>query len=214
MPSALAVEASVFLTSLAALTLGAIAALVLGCGMPPTAVYIILASLTIPAMTTALEPINTVNAELAAHFFAFHFSTIAAITPPVALAAYAAASLSGGDPFQTGFTACKVGLVAFVVPYMFAYSPELLLEGSGAAIASAVMTASIGVVSLAAGTHGFLWRPLAGWARVLLVLAGLLLIKPGIWTDLAGFGLGLLALALGGRRARVPIASPSSSPTG
>jgi TRAP transporter 4TM/12TM fusion protein len=212
-PSALALDTSVFLTSLAALTLGAIAGLVLGCGMPPTAVYIILASLTIPAMTTALQPINTVNAELAAHFFAFHFSTIAAITPPVALAAYAAASLSGGDPFRTGLTACKVGLVAFVVPYMFAYSPELLFEGPGTAILGAVVTASIGVVCLAAGTHGYLWRPLVGWARVMLVLAGLLLIKPGIWTDLAGLGLGLLAFALGGRRATVPVASPSSTAT-
>lgn len=212
-PSALALDTSVFLTSLAALTLGAIAGLVLGCGMPPTAVYIILASLAIPAMTTALGPINTVNAALAAHFFAFHFSTIAAITPPVALAAYAAASLSGGDPFRTGLTDCRVGLVAFVVPYMFAYSPELLLEGRGTAILGALVTASIGVVCLAAGTHGFLWRPLAGWARAMLVLAGLLLIKPGVWTDLAGFGLGLLGFTLGGRRATVAIASPSSSAT-
>ncbi|MGH7312433.1 MAG: TRAP transporter permease, partial [Candidatus Rokuibacteriota bacterium] len=210
-PPVLAVDASVFLTSLAALTLGAVAALVLGCGMPPTAVYIILASLTIPAMKTALEPINTVNAELAAHFFAFHFSTIAAITPPVALAAYAAASLSGGDPFRTGLTACKVGLVGFIVPYMFAYSPELLFEGAWTAILGAVLTASIGVGCLAVGTHGFLRRPLAGWARVAFVLSGLLLIKPGLWTDLLGFGLALLALTLGGRRGTVPVASPSST---
>lgn len=212
-PAARAADASVFLTSLAALTLGAVAALILGCGMPPTAVYIILVSLTIPAMKTALEPINTVNAELAAHFFAFHFSTIAAITPPVALAAYAAASISGADPFRTGLTACKVGLVGFIVPYMFAYSPELLVEGAWTAIVGAVVTAAVGVVCIALGTHGFLRRPLTRKVRAAFALAGLLLIKPGLWTDLLGLGLVLLALALGGWRGVVPARSPSPTTT-
>lgn len=212
-PAARAADASVFLTSLAALTLGAVAALILGCGMPPTAVYIILASLTIPATTAALEPINTTSPELAAHFFAFHFSTIAAITPPVALAAYAAASVSGGDPFRTGLTACRVGLVGFIVPYMFAYSPELLGEGAWTAILGATVTAAIGVACVALGTHGFLRRPLARWARAAFVLAGLLLIKPGLWTDALGFSLALAALTLGERRTAVAATSPSRGST-
>ena len=194
---ATAAGTSIVLTSMLALVLSAIAALILGCGMPPTAVYIILASLAIPAMATALKPINTVNPELAAHFFAFHFATIAAITPPVALAAYAAASLSGADPFKTGFTACRIGLVAFVVPFMFAYSPSLLFEGSWFDITSATITASIGVAFIAAATQGYLFRYFRMWARLVFLVAGLLLIKPGLQTDLVGLVLGVLAFLLG-----------------
>lgn len=204
MPASWAGDASVLLTSLLALTLGAIAALILGCGMPPTAVYIIMASLAIPAMTAALEPINTVNPALAAHFFAFHFATIAAITPPVALAAYAAASISGADPFKTGLTACRIGLIAFVVPYMFAYSPSLLFEGSWLTVLGSTVTASIGVVCIAAATQAFLVYPLRGWAQAAFLLAGLLLVKPGLWTDLVGFSLALVAFGLGATRRAAP----------
>jgi TRAP transporter 4TM/12TM fusion protein len=199
-PALQAGQVSLFVTSLVALTLGAMAALILGCGMPPTAVYIILASLTIPAMEAALAPINSANPQLAAHMFAFHFSTIAAITPPVALAAYAAASISGGDPFRTGWTACRIGLVGFVVPYMFAYSPELLVEGPWPSVVWATITAVIGVVCISAATQGFLLRPLRRWAQAAFMVAGLLLVKPGLWTDGIGFGLGALALAFGARR--------------
>jgi TRAP transporter 4TM/12TM fusion protein len=192
---------SVVLTSMLALVLCAIAALILGCGMPPTAVYIILASLAIPATATALKPINTVNPELAAHFFAFHFATIAAITPPVALAAYAAASVSGADPFKTGFTACRIGLIGFVVPFMFAYSPSLLFEGSAFDIVSAAVTATVGVTFIAAATQGYLFRPFRMWARIVFLAGGLLLVKPGLQTDVVGFGLGLVAFLLGSRRA-------------
>lgn len=202
-PAGPAGDASVLLTSLVALTLGAVAALILGCGMPPTAVYIILASLTIPAMTAALQPINTINPELAAHFFAFHFATIAAITPPVALAAYAAAGISGGEPFRTGLTACRIGLVGFVVPYMFAYSPSLLFEGPWPTVLWATVTASIGVVCITAATQGFLLGPLRRWAQAAFMVGGLLLVKPGLWTDLVGFSLALAALALGGQRRAV-----------
>lgn len=202
-PAADAGTVSIVLTSMLALGLSAIAALILGCGMPPTAVYIILASLAIPAMATALKPINTVNPELAAHFFAFHFATIAAITPPVALAAYAAASLSGADPFKTGFTACRIGLIAFIVPFMFAYSPSLLFEGSAFDVVSATVTASIGVAFIAAATQGYLFRYFRMWARIVFLIAGLLLVKPGLQSDLVGLGLGILAFALGGARARL-----------
>jgi len=208
LPEASAAGAGVVLTSLLALALSAIAALILGCGMPPTAVYIILASLAIPAMTTALAPINTVNAPLAAHFFAFHFATIAAITPPVALAAYAAASLSGADPFKTGFTACRIGLVAFIVPFMFAYSPSLLFEGTWFEITSATVTATVGVACIAAATQGYLFRSFRMWARVVFLIAGLLLVKPGLQTDLVGLGLGVIAFTLGAERAKVRAAVP------
>jgi TRAP transporter 4TM/12TM fusion protein len=200
LPAAGAATVSATLTSLLALGLGALAALVLGCGMPPTAVYIILASLAIPALTTALEPINPTNAALAAHFFAFHFATIAAITPPVALAAYAAAGLSGADPFKTGLTACRIGLTAFIVPFMFAYSPSLLFDGPWLDVALATVTAAAGVVCISAATQGYLRRPLRGWARLVFLMAGLFLVKPGVWTDLAGLALGLMAFLLGARR--------------
>ncbi|MBI4245822.1 MAG: TRAP transporter permease, partial [Candidatus Rokubacteria bacterium] len=153
---------------------------------------------------TALEPINTVNPALAAHFFAFHFATIAAITPPVALAAYAAASLSGADPFKTGFTACRIGLIAFIVPFMFAYSPSLLFEGSWFEITSATVTASVGVACIAAATQGYLFRYFRGWARVVFLVAGLLLVKPGLGSDVVGLVLGLVAFLLGAQRSPSP----------
>lgn len=212
-PAADAGTVSIVLTSMLALGLSAIAALILGCGMPPTAVYIILASLAIPAMATALKPINTVNPELAAHFFAFHFATIAAITPPVALAAYAAASLSGADPFKTGFTACRIGLIAFIVPFMFAYSPSLLFEGSAFDIVSATVTASIGVAFIAAATQGYLVRYFRMWARIVFLIAGLLLVKPGLQSDLVGLVLGALAFLLGSTRSPRPAAALVTAPS-
>jgi TRAP transporter 4TM/12TM fusion protein len=192
-------SATAFLASFIALLLGAVAAIVLGAGVPPTAVYIIMVSLAVPAMATSLEAVNVSTAALAAHFFVFHFATIGAITPPVALTAYAAAGLSGANPFKTGLTAFRIGLVGFIVPFIFAYSPSLLFEGSWFKILYALATAIGGVLGIVVFTQGFLLWPFHIWSRPLFLIAGLLLIKPEPWTDLIGLTLGI-ALFFFGRR--------------
>ncbi|HYG60556.1 MAG TPA: TRAP transporter fused permease subunit, partial [Symbiobacteriaceae bacterium] len=170
-----------------ALLLTMVAAIILGCGMPFTAVYIILAAtLAQPLIKLGLPP-------LAAHMFMFIFSCVAGLTPPVALTAYAAAAVAGAEPNRTGFVAFRLSLSAFIIPFMFAISPSLLLQGSPAAVMQAVISATIGVACLVAALEGYLlwmWSPLA---RGLLGVAGIALIDPRLMTSLTG--LGLIALA-------------------
>lgn len=174
-----------------ALVFAMISALVLGCGMPPTAVYIIMAALTVPPLLKiGIHPV-------AAHMFVFHFSTIGAITPPVALAAYAAATISAGNPMKTGFMAFRVGLIAYIVPFMFAYSPALVAQGSLFEVLLALATACLGVVCISACVQGFFLRPFYWWARPIFLVAGLLLVKGGGWSDLFGIGVGLAAFWFG-----------------
>ena len=163
--------------------------LLLGMGLPTVAAYIIQVTLTVPVLTQNFG----VN-PLAAHFFIFYFAIISAITPPVALAAYAAAGISGADPLKTAVTACRLGLAAFIVPYMFIYAPQLLLVGSTSKIVLATITSMIGVVALAGGVVGWLAKRATMPERIVLIVAALGLIKPGIYTDI--FGLGMLALAI------------------
>lgn len=173
------------------LILTMVTSLILGMGLPTVAAYIIQVTLTVPVLTQNFG-INP----LAAHFFIFYFAIISAITPPVALAAYAAAGISGADPLRTALTACRLGLAAFLVPYMFVYAPQLLLVGSTPRIVLAAITAMVGVVALAASMVGWLRVRANLLERGLLLLAALGLIKPGIWTDLLGFGvLGLAILS-------------------
>jgi len=173
-----------------ALVFTMLAALVLGCGVPPTAVYVIMASLTVPTLVSfGLLP-------LSAHFFVFYFGCIAAITPPVALASYAAAGISGASPVETGFVAFRFGLIAFVVPYIFAYSPALLAVGSWQEVLLAAVTAIVGVVFFSAAVQGYLGGWLSLPARLIYGAAALLLLEPGLWTDLAGLILGLIAWRL------------------
>jgi TRAP transporter 4TM/12TM fusion protein len=164
--------------------------LLLGMGLPTVAAYIIQVSLTVPVLTQnfGIHP-------MAAHFFIFYFAIISAITPPVALAAYAAAGISGADPLKTGVTSCRLGLAAFIVPYMFVYAPQRLLVGSSTKIVLATVSSMIGVIALAGSVVGWFARKTGTIERVLLMIAALTLIKPGIYTDLVG--LGLLAVVLG-----------------
>jgi TRAP-type uncharacterized transport system fused permease subunit len=159
-------------------------------GLPTVAAYIIQVSLTVPVLTQnfGIHP-------MAAHFFIFYFAIISAITPPVALAAYAAAGISGADPLKTGVTSCRLGLAAFIVPYMFVYAPQLLLVGSSTKIVLATVSSMIGVIALAGSVVGWFARKTGTIERVLLMIAALTLIKPGIYTDIVG--LGLLAVVLG-----------------
>jgi TRAP transporter 4TM/12TM fusion protein len=170
-------------TLLLALVLTMIAGIVLGMGMPTTPAYIIMTALLVPAIIKlgVIAP--------AAHMFAFYFAVLSAITPPVALAVYAAAGLAKSDLWASGWAAMKIGAAGFIVPFMFVYEPALLMIGSWPAIAVAVVTASVGILLFAAGLHGYLVGPALLWHRAVLVVAGLLLIDPGLITDLIGAAL-------------------------
>jgi TRAP-type uncharacterized transport system fused permease subunit len=131
--------------------------------------------------------------------FVFHFSTIGAITPPVALAAYAAATISTGNPMKTGFMAFRVGLIAYIVPFMFVYSPALVAQGPLYSVVLHLITACLGVICICAALQGFFLKPFRVWARAVFLLAGLLLVKGGGWSDLLGVGLGFAGFVLGGQ---------------
>ncbi len=166
----------------AALLLTALGSIVLGMGLPTTAAYVVLAALGAPALTELGVPL------LGAHFFIFYFGCLSNVTPPVALASYAAAGVSGAPAFQTAMYGAILALPGFLVPFLFVYHPALLLEGTGLEIAQSAFTAGLGVVALAAGTIGFFMRKLAAWERALLIGVAFTLITPSIWTDLLGLG--------------------------
>ncbi|HEU5394095.1 MAG TPA: TRAP transporter fused permease subunit, partial [Candidatus Methylomirabilis sp.] len=163
-----------------ALVLTMVAGIVLGMGMPTTPAYIVQAALLIPAL------IKLGVLPIAAHMFVFYFAIISAITPPVAMAVYAAAGISGSNLWQTGLAAVRLGATGFVVPFMFVYGPSLLFIGDWFTVGTSLVSASIGVVGLAAGLHGYLRRNLHVWERAMLVVGAVLLIKPGLLTDLVG----------------------------
>jgi TRAP transporter 4TM/12TM fusion protein len=155
-----------------------ISSLILGMGLPTTAAYIICAILAVPALTNL--GINV----LGAHLFVFYFAIISAITPPVALAAYAGAGIAKSDPMKTGWTACRIGLAAFIVPYMFVFNPALLMQGNIFQIIWVSLTALLGTIFLACSTIGWLFAPLSKWERPLLFITALLLIEPRVITDI------------------------------
>jgi TRAP transporter 4TM/12TM fusion protein len=167
-------------TLLLALILTMFAGIVLGMGMPTTPAYIIMTALLVPALIKlgVLVP--------AAHMFAFYFAILSAITPPVALAVYAAAGLAKSDIWMSGWAAVRIGAAGFVVPFMFVYEPALLMIGDWATVIWAVVTATIGVMIFASGLHGYLITKSAPWQTGLLTGAGLLLIHPGILTSAIG----------------------------
>jgi TRAP transporter 4TM/12TM fusion protein len=172
-----------------ALVLTMLAGIVLGMGMPTTPAYIVMVSLLVPAIIKlgATPP--------AAHMFAFYFAILSAITPPVALAVYAAAGLARANLWQSGWTAMRVGAAGFIVPFMFVFEPSLLMVGAWHEILSSFITATIGTICLAAGMFGYLLRAARPWERALLLAAAVLLIKPGLITDLIGLGLLSVVLA-------------------
>jgi TRAP transporter 4TM/12TM fusion protein len=170
-------------TLLVALILTMMAGIVLGMGMPTTPAYIIMTALLVPAIIKlgVIVP--------AAHMFAFYFAVLSAITPPVALAVYAAAGLAKSDLWASGWAAVKIGAPGFIVPFMFVYEPALLMIGDWPAIVQGFVTASIGIMLFAAGLHGYLVTAANPWQRAALIVAGLLLIDPGWLTDLIGAAL-------------------------
>ena len=167
----------------AALMLTALAGIVLGMGMPTTPSYIVMVSLLVPAVIKlgAIAP--------AAHMFAFYFAILSAITPPVALAVFAAAGLAKTSIWSTGWEAVRLAAPAYIIPFMFIYEPSLMLIGDWFTSLTSSVTAVIGVICLAAGLQGYLLREAGWWERIALLAAALLLIKPGYITDTIGLTL-------------------------
>jgi TRAP transporter 4TM/12TM fusion protein len=181
-----------------ALALTAIAGIVLGMGLPTTPSYILMVALLVPAV------IKLGVVTPAAHMFAFYFAILSAITPPVALAVFAAASLAKADMWDAGWAAMRIGAAGYIVPFMFVYEPALLLIGPWHVSLFAFVSAAIGVMALAAGLHGYLLASARLWERAVLVVAALLLIAPELISSLVGLGLlGVVAAAQWPRRTSV-----------
>ena len=166
-----------------------LAGIILGMGMPTTPAYIMQVALLVPAVVKLGVTVE------AAHMFVFYFAILSAITPPVALAVYAANGLSGAGLWESGLAAVKLGLTGYIIPFMFVFGPSLLLIGAWSTIALTTVSAVCGVVLLAAGLHGYLITHASMWQRGLMVAAAFCLIKPGIYTDLAGAVLAVIVIA-------------------
>lgn len=171
------------LTLLAALFMTGIVCILMGCGIPTTANYIIMVTVAAPTLVQlGVEP-------LVAHFFVFYYGVLADITPPVALAAYAAAGMAGSDPFKTGNMAFRLGLAKALVPFVFVFSPSLLLVAKGFTWADFAVTfigCVFGIVALAAALSGYLMAEMKRWERVLCTVGALCLIAPGLKISLLG----------------------------
>ncbi len=169
-----------------------IASLILGMGAPTTANYVITSTIAAPAIITLLAPdiaqaAIPITVLLSAHFFVFYFGIIADITPPVALAAFAASGISGGDPIKTGVEASKLAIAAFIIPYMIVFSPSLLMiDTTVPEIIWVTFTAMIGMISIGAGIVGYWYRKVTWIERLFAIGAGLLLIYPESLSDIVG----------------------------
>ena len=178
-------------SQLLALVFAMAIAILLGMGMPTTAAYAVAASVVAPGLIELGIP------ALTAHFFVFYFAVVSAITPPVALASYAAAGISGANPMQTSVASFKIGIAAFIVPFMFFYNSAILMDGSWWQIGQASITAIAGVFLLSAGAQGWFLGQKAAWPmRLALCVAALCMIEGGWLTDLIGLGLAAIACAL------------------
>ena len=165
---------------LIALLLTMIASILLGMGLPTTAAYVVVAALGAPALTQFGIEL------LAAHMFIFYFAIISAITPPIMLAVFTASGIAESDPWKTGFAAINIAAVAFIVPFMFVYGPELLLIGETVDIVISIVSAVIGVVALSAATQGYLLRDATYPERLFLLGGALAMMFPDLLTDVVG----------------------------
>ncbi len=163
-----------------ALVLTALGSIVIGMGLPTTAAYVVLAALGAPALTELGVPL------LAAHLFIFYFGCLSNITPPVALAGYAAAGIAGASPLRTGMRAMGLAVGGFLVPFAFVYDPFLLLSGSPLGIALTAISAGLGTAALAASIVGHVGAPVPTAGRVALAVAGLAVLAPGVVSDAIG----------------------------
>jgi len=171
------------------LVLTAIASIIMGMGASTLLVYIVLAMFVAPAVIKmGVEP-------LAAHLFIFYFGCMSLVTPPVALAAYAAAVIAKADYWKTGWEASRLGIVGYIAPFIFVYQPALLLHGSTGEVLLAATTAVIGTIALAGAMSGYFFGSVFWWQRILLGVGSVTLIYPGWKTDLIGLALVLVVVA-------------------
>ena len=174
------------------LALTMVCCIILGMGVPTTANYCIMASTCAPILIKMGIPV------VAAHFFVFYFGIVADITPPVALAAYAGSAIAKSDPMKTGVNATKLAIAAFIVPYIFAYSPALLFENVSGwwEVTQICISALLGIFGIAAALNGHLYKKVPWYFRLLLVAGGLGMMIPGTLTDVAGLALVALVIAV------------------
>jgi TRAP transporter 4TM/12TM fusion protein len=169
--------------AMVALVLTMLCCIVLGMGVPTTATYCIMAATCAPILTDPAIGIPT----MAAHFFVFYFGIVADITPPVALAAYAGSAIAKSSPMKTALTATRLAIAAFIVPYICALNPAMLLiDATPLEVIQIVITALIGIFGVSAGLSGFLIRPMNPLIRILSIIGGLTLLVPGVLTDVIG----------------------------
>ena len=187
------------------LIMAAIVSIILGMGMPTLGVYLLVATLVAPAMVeVGINP-------MAAHLFALYFGMLSMITPPVAIAAFAAATVAGSDPMKTAAAAVQFGWSAYIVPFMFVVAPELMMQGPFWLVAQTTVTAILGVWMVSAGFVGFFSRPLDLVHRAIFAIAGILMMIPAsavdnrAWTDIAGAAIAALLVFKEVRGARLAV---------
>lgn len=167
-----------------ALVLTMLCCIVLGMGVPTTANYCIMAATCAPILVKMGVP------AVAAHFFVFYFGIVADLTPPVALAAYAGAAIAGANPMKTAFTATKLAIGAFIVPYVFTLNPAMLfIDTTAPEVILICITSIVGICAVASSLEGYFLRKMYWYERIICIIGGLLLIYPGIVTDLIGIGI-------------------------
>jgi TRAP-type uncharacterized transport system fused permease subunit len=184
------------------------ASMVLGLGLTTSAAYILTIIMSGPVLIDlGVDP-------LAAHLFVFYYACLSVVTPPEAMAAYAAAAIAGSKPLSTGWEATRLAAIAYIAPFFFVYTPELILKGHWWDIVQACITACLGCIALGSGLMGYMVTKLGWLSRLLLTIAGVSLIKPGLYSDIFG------ALILGGifmlqrRQARVGVIATEPLPNG
>jgi TRAP-type uncharacterized transport system fused permease subunit len=187
-----------------------IGSIILGMGVPTTAQYIITSTLAAPALLQMGVPL------MSAHLFCLYFGVLADVTPPVALATYAAAGIAGSNAIKTGFTALLTAMAGFLVPYMFIYNSHLLFQGNILQIVFAFGTALMAIIGLAAAVQGYYFAKLSLFERAFLLVVPFLLIVPNIYTDLLALAILIGVFLLQKRKAvvqasRIPSSDGSQS---
>ena len=168
----------------------AITCVILGMGLPTTAAYVIASSILAPSLIKLGLP------ALTSHLFVFYFACLSAITPPVALAAYAGAGIAKTSPMTTAIEACKLGFAGFMVPFAFCYNPAMMMQGSIPEIISVTVSAIIGTAVISAAFQGFLLWKLNPLERVIFIIGGLGMFIPGTATDLAGLAITVVLILI------------------
>ena len=176
-----------------ALFLTMLTCIILGMGVPTTANYVIMATITAPMLIRTGTELGIGIPILAAHMFVFYFGIIADITPPVALAAYAGSAIAKSNPIKTGVTATKLAIAAFIIPYIFIFSPVMLwIDATPFNVIQIIFSSLIGMFILSTGVQGYMVRSVSVPLRILAIAGGLALIHPGSLTDIAGLVIGSL----------------------